>query len=88
MVAYLHQCFTANFTNSFELQSLNYDPDMFYSLNTFLLPSSFVLISSRWRCCIGAPSGEIMVWLISSCTDHISNNDYLINYINLSPAMA
>ena len=29
-----------------------------------------------------------MVWLISSCTDHISNNDVLINYINLSPAMA
>ena len=29
-----------------------------------------------------------MVWLISSCTDHISKNGFLINYINLSPAMA
>ena len=29
-----------------------------------------------------------MIWLISSCTNHISKNDFLINYINLSPAIA
>ena len=26
--------------------------------------------------------------ILSSCTDHISKNDFLLNYINLSPAMA
>ena len=36
MVTYLHQCFPAFFTKSFEPQSLNYDPYIFYSLNTLL----------------------------------------------------
>ena len=45
MVTYLQQCFPAIFTNHFEPQSLNYDPDMFYSLNASLPPSSIVLTS-------------------------------------------
>ena len=49
MVTYLHQCFPASFTNFFERQYLNYDPDMLYSLNILLPPSSFVFTSSRWR---------------------------------------
>ena len=40
----LHQFFPAISTNSFESHSLNYDPDMFYLLNTMLPPSSFVEI--------------------------------------------
>ena len=39
-VSYLHQCFLAIFTNSFQLQTLNSDPDTFYSLNTSLLKQS------------------------------------------------
>ena len=52
------------FTNYFERQSLNYDPDMFYSLNTVLPPSSFVLTSSQHlavrKLNDGAPSGEFV----------------------------
>ena len=49
---------------------------------------------------IGAPSGEIIdqkgvlinvktqkQWS-GRCTDHIYNNDFLVNYTNLSPAVA
>ena len=37
---------------------------------------------------INVKTPKTMVWLLSSCTDRISNNDFLISYINLSPAMA
>ena len=40
-----YQCFPPIFNNSFEPQSFNYDPEMFYSLNTWL-SHSFALTSS------------------------------------------
>ena len=42
---YLHQGFPAIFNNSFEPQSLNYDPDFYYSPKTFLPLFAFVLTS-------------------------------------------
>ena len=63
MATYLHQCFPAIFTDSFIPQSLNHDPDMFYSVSTSLSPSSFLLTylhdgGKKTQRCIGVPSGE------------------------------
>ena len=60
MITCLNQCFHAIFTNSFEPQSFNYDPEMFYLLNTSLPSSSFALTSSQDQWCIWSPSGEII----------------------------
>ena len=81
MVTYLHQCFPAIFTNSFEPQSLNYDPDndMFYSLNTSLPPGHDIITMEKRKFSDVLGSHveklliyqkvfftETMVWLISN----------------------
>ena len=56
-VTCLHQRFLAIFTNSFEPQSLNYDPEFFYAQkNLFICISlEFFTIVPRKRCCVFGP---------------------------------